>query len=212
MSCNTRFANCLWLERRDYFPCQIHMFYVHCLLEQCSTNIPFLKARMCWKWVLHAKSSMCKKRNWSATQCILLSGLNMSSKKVPRGSEQWRLPSLSVEFWVCPFFIMTCVLRRENTLSRASPGAKRKEESMSGRSGSVQALWYPQDLANLFLQMPVLCMIYLAGCGSRSSAASSRLGAPLCQGCSEHPPSPLLPQEREEKPSRILVCFVLVGV
>lgn len=62
MSCNIRCANCLWLERRDYFSCQIHMLYVHCLLEQCSTNIPFLMARICRKWVLHAKSSCLRRK------------------------------------------------------------------------------------------------------------------------------------------------------
>lgn len=64
--------------------------------------------------------------------------------------------------------------------------------------------------------MPVLCMIYLAWCSSLASAASSQVGKPWCpqpsrcQGCTEHPLSPLLAHEREEKASRILVCFVLV--
>lgn len=46
-----------------------------------------------------------KKKNESTTQRILLSGLNTGNKKGLRESEQWRLPSLSINVDSVLFFI-----------------------------------------------------------------------------------------------------------
>jgi len=90
-----------------------------------------------------------KKKKESTTQSILLSGLNTSNKQGLRESEEWRLPSLSIQCWFCPFIFSWPAWwgRRRGKMysSGASPGAsaKRREGRLSGRGGSVQALWYP---------------------------------------------------------------------
>lgn len=109
---------------------------------------------------------MHKKKNASTTQCILLSGLNTGSKEGSEG--KWAVETAK---FVCAIlglsFFYDDPCGGEGEYPAAVPRGGRN------RCWDVQALWYPQDLGNLLLQMPVLCMIYLAGC-------SSQVGKPRC--------------------------------
>lgn len=76
--------------------------------------------------------------------CVSVIYCNTDNKKGLRKTEQQRLPSLSIQHWVCVFFLCLCGGMRGGKMggSSSSPGisAKRREGPLLGCSGSVQAL------------------------------------------------------------------------
>lgn len=160
------------------------------------------------------KIFMYKKKNWSTTQCILLSEQNMGCKKVLRGSEQWRLPSFSAEFGVCPFFYNDLCGGEGNypaAVAALVPALRGGRSWCRLCAGSVMSIGFRQsvpadagfmhDLPG-WMQLPhQRCQLRLESRGARSPALPGMLRASL---------SPLLAQKREGKASRILVCSKLV--